>query len=457
MKTLLLLWVLRAVIGELQETDRTCGDQEDCVRREQCPAFQQKHQKYENHPNKQSSEYKKLKEELVSSVCNKRQRGVCCGSCETGSSCIARTQCQYFNQRMDQYKKLKARNQIESAKKIIDELRKLVCNKKKKLVCCPTTSSGSPDHDHGPEHLPRAPACGLSTTPPSNVVGGENTVPGEFPFAALLGYERNRKLGNPVPGGPRLLRKEIHWVCGGTLINQWYVLTAAHCQGRNQKITKLRLGDWSIEGYGGETGNDDLPPEQDFDITEDAFKKHEGYGQVYDDNKKNTVNDIALVKLPRPAILNEGVQLACLPFQEKEILNYLRIDDLISGLVGRQPTVIGWGKTDADQLRTFNGLGSRILQKLEKVPILSNQQCSAKGINVNLRESQVCAGGIEGQDACRGDSGSGLYIQQSVEDQNTERYLIGIVSFGSRDCGNGKPGVYTRVSSFIPWILKNLK
>merc|ERR1711970_1589622 len=223
------------------------------------------------------------------------------------------------------------------------------------------------------------------------------------------------------------------------------------------KITKLRLGDWSIEGYGGETGNDDLPPEQDFDITEDAFKKHEGYGQVYDDNKKNTVNDIALVKLPRPAIFNEGVKPACLPFQEKEILNYLRIDDLISGLVGRQPTVIGWGKTDADQLRTFNGLGSRILQKLEKVPILSNQQCSAKGINVNLRESQVCAGGIEGQDACRGDSGSGLYIQQSVEDQNTERYLIGIVSFGSRDCGNGKPGVYTRVSSFIPWILKNLK
>ena len=47
------------------------------------------------------------------------------------------------------------------------------------------------------------------------------------------------------------------------------------------------MGDWSIEGYGGETGNDDLPPEQDFDITEDAFKKHEGYGQVYDDNKKN--------------------------------------------------------------------------------------------------------------------------------------------------------------------------
>jgi len=453
MKTILLLWVLRTVIGDLQETDRTCGDQEDCVRREHCPAFQQKHQKYENHQNKKSLEYKNLREELISSVCNKKQKGVCCGPCEPGSSCIAKTQCQYFDQRMDQYKKLKAGNQIESAKQIINELRNLVCNKEKRLVCCPTTSS----LDHGPDHLPSLGSCGLSTTPPSNVVGGENTVPGEFPFAALLGYERNRSLGNPVRGKPTLIRTEIQWTCGGTLINQWYVLTAAHCQGRNQKITKLRLGDWSIEGYGGETGNDDLPPEQDFDITEDAFKKHEGYGQVYDDDKKNTVNDIALVKLPRPAVLNSGVQLACLPFQEKEILNYLRIDDLISGLVGKQPTVIGWGKTDADQLRTFNGLGSRILQKLEKVPILSYDQCSAKGLNVNLRESQICAGGIKGQDSCRGDSGSGLYIQQSVEDQNTPRYLIGIVSFGSRDCGNGRPGVYTRVSSFIPWIVRNLK
>jgi len=456
MKTLLLLWVLRAVIGELLEIDRTCGDQENCVNREQCPAFQQKHQKYKNHPNKQSSEYESLKEELVSSVCNKKQKGVCCGPCEAGSSCIARTKCQYFDERMDQYKELKARNQREKAQQIIDELRNLVCNKEKRLVCCPTTTTSL---DRGPEYLPSLGSCGLPTTPPSNVVGGENTVPGEFPFAALLGYERNRKTGNPVRGGPPIINKEIHWTCGGTLINQWYVLTAAHCQGRNanQKITKLRLGDWSIEGYGGETGNDDLPPEQDFDITEDAFKKHEDYGQVYDGGKKNTVNDIALVKLPRPAILNSGVQLACLPFQEQEIQDYLRIDDLISGLVGRLPTVIGWGKTDADQLRTFDGLGSRILQKLEKIPILSNTQCRAKRINVNLRETQICVGGEQGRDSCRGDSGSGLYIQQSVEEKTTPWYLIGIVSFGSRDCGNGRPGVYTRVSSFIPWIVKNLK
>ena len=119
MKTFLLLWVMRAVIGELLEIDRTCEDQEDCVRMEQCPAFRQKHLTYENHHDKQSSEYKKLKEELISSVCNKKKKGVCCGPsgpCEVGSSCIAKTICQYFDQRMDQYRNLKAINQIENAK-----------------------------------------------------------------------------------------------------------------------------------------------------------------------------------------------------------------------------------------------------------------------------------------------------------------------------------------------------
>ena len=166
MKTLLLLWVLRAVIGDLLEIDRTCGDQEDCVSREQCPTFLQKHQNYKNHPNKQSLEYESLKEELVSSVCNKKQKGVCCGPCNAGSSCIARTKCQYVDQRMDQYKELKARNQREKAKQIIAELRNLVCNKKKRLVCCPTTAT-SPDLD--PEYLPSLGSCGLPTTPPSNV------------------------------------------------------------------------------------------------------------------------------------------------------------------------------------------------------------------------------------------------------------------------------------------------
>ena len=62
--------------------------------------------------------------------------------------------------------------------------------------------------------------------------------------------------------------------------------------------------------------------------------------------------------------------------------------------------------------------------------------------------SQVCAGAEEGKDSCSGDSGGGLFIQ----DTRDTWHLLGIVSYGARDCGNSKPGVYTRVSNYTDWI-----
>jgi len=55
----------------------------------------------------------------------------------------------------------------------------------------------------------------------------------------------------------------------------------------------------------------------------------------------------------------------------------------------------------------------------------------------------------------KGDSGGPLYY--SFSPGNTPWYLLGVVSFGARQCGNGKPGVYSRVEEFIPWIQRNLK
>ena len=92
-----------------------------------------------------------------------------------------------------------------------------------------------------------------------------------------------------------------------------------------------------------------------------------------------------------------------------------------------------------------------------QIPVLSKEQCTAKNANFIPRDTQMCAGGIQGEDSCRGDSGGGLFIQDSKEKKNTPWYLIGIVSFGSRECGNGRAGLYTRVSEFIPWIKNNMK
>ena len=71
---------------------------------------------------------------------------------------------------------------------------------------------------------------------------------------------------------------------------------------------------------------------------------------------------------------------------------------------------------------------------------------------------QICAGS-EDKDTCKGDSGGGMFARDKPKGSEVVRpwYLLGIVSYGSRRCGAGKPGVYTRVISHISWIRNNLK
>ena len=62
----------------------------------------------------------------------------------------------------------------------------------------------------------------------------------------------------------------------------------------------------------------------------------------------------------------------------------------------------------------------------------------------------------------QGDSGGPLYISKVQNgkitlDGTEPYYLVGVVSFGSRNCGTGKPTIYTRVESFLPWIKENIK
>jgi len=59
------------------------------------------------------------------------------------------------------------------------------------------------------------------------------------------------------------------------------------------------------------------------------------------------------------------------------------------------------------------------------------------------------------QDSCVGDSGSGLMRSLPDRQRTIDRWdLIGVVSFGPRLCGTeGVPGVYTRVNSYLDWIL----
>merc|ERR1712107_912099 len=74
-----------------------------------------------------------------------------------------------------------------------------------------------------------------------------------------------------------------------------------------------------------------------------------------------------------------------------------------------------------------------------------------------LSDKQICAGGVKGKDSCVGDSGSGLMRSVLRGDGPEEWDLIGVVSFGPRLCGTaGVPGVYTRVNSYLQWILDTI-
>ena len=59
-----------------------------------------------------------------------------------------------------------------------------------------------------------------------------------------------------------------------------------------------------------------------------------------------------------------------------------------------------------------------------------------------------------GEDSCKGDSGGPLVYREGADDP---WYQVGVVSFGTKKCGAGTPGVYTRVSAYMDWISKNME
>lgn len=76
---------------------------------------------------------------------------------------------------------------------------------------------------------------------------------------------------------------------------------------------------------------------------------------------------------------------------------------------------------------------------------------SVSARKVDLWQGQMCAGGEEGKDSCKGDSGGPLMWENPKGNKVFE--VIGIVSFGPRNCGTEfVPGVYTKVYEYLPWI-----
>lgn len=267
--------------------------------------------------------------------------------------------------------------------------------------------------------------CGMIES--DRIWGGNRTHLFEMPWMVLISYESARG---------------IKLSCGGTLINEWYVLTAAHCVsflGNRLKLSGVILGEYDVR-----TDPDCERVEGELqcasnikNVTIDSVIPHPGY------SPQNLFDDIALVRLSESADFTlDNLKPICLPTTPE-----LQRETL----VGAQGVVAGWGATE-------DGLQSSVLLSVE-LPIVSNEDCqdSYNG-SPQIYARQMCAGGVPDKDSCGGDSGGPLMYPGVVGSKGTRYIQRGIVSYGSKRCGiGGYPGVYTRVAYYMDWILDNIR
>lgn len=307
-------------------------------------------------------------------------------------------------------------------------------------VCCPLEDDNdSPESSEGvsaftrtssgqvrSDSLPDRDICGVYL---NRITGGEAADLDEFPWMALLEYD--------TPKG-------MKFACGGSLINNRYVLTAAHCiNGRNLprdwNLVNVRLGEYDtdtdIDCFTSEGIKDCTDPPITVPVAEKIVHKD------YLPESSSQHHDIALLRLSRDVSYTGSIKPVCMP-TSAEFLN--------KNYTGIEMTVAGWGKTE-------NSSFSNVLLKLQ-ITVKADRACSGLyGSRVNWGPGQLCVGGDRDKDSCRGDSGGPLMIK--VIDSGFRNYFVaGIVSFGPSKCGlEHWPGIYTKVPMYVPWIISKLR
>uniref|UniRef100_UPI00358E1262 hyaluronan-binding protein 2-like n=1 Tax=Myxine glutinosa TaxID=7769 RepID=UPI00358E1262 len=254
--------------------------------------------------------------------------------------------------------------------------------------------------------------CGKAEemTFPMRIVGGQPARQGSRPWIVSI----QRKVRSPFG------EQNIH-DCGGSLIAPCWILTAAHClYSRQPSDLRVVLGEHQLDKK--DEG------EQIFDV--ERLVSHE------DSSRDHPHNDIALMKLtPKNGqCVKETtyVRLVCLPAVEEDLK------------AGTNCDIAGWG---ADR---HTGPSIQVLQEVQ-VKVIGRERCNEpRAYDGKITSSMLCAGNFEkgGVDSCQGDSGGPL----TTKSDTNIHTVHGVVSFGE-GCGESyKPGVYARVSHYIPWI-----
>ncbi|GAB0088361.1 Serine protease filzig [Sergentomyia squamirostris] len=238
------------------------------------------------------------------------------------------------------------------------------------------------------------------------IVGGKSAHFGEWPWQVLV--RESTWLG--------LFTKNK---CGGVLISNSYVITAAHCQPGFLASLVAVFGEYDISG--------ELESKRSVTKNVKRVIVHRQYDAA------TFENDLAILELESPIHYDTHIVPVCMPPDTADF-------------TGRMATVTGWGR-----LKYGGGVPS-VLQEVH-VPIIDNSVCQemfqTAGHNKKILKSFLCAGYANGQkDSCEGDSGGPLVLQRP--DGRWE--LAGTVSHGIKCAAPYLPGVYMRTTYYKPWL-----
>ncbi|KAM3956826.1 venom serine protease [Aphomia sociella] len=234
----------------------------------------------------------------------------------------------------------------------------------------------------------------------TRIVGGQETDVNEFPMMVGL---VDRNVG------------QIH--CGAVIIDKRYVLTAAHC------MEKQIVSDLAVVVGLHDVDSNASPATKGYRVS--SITIHPGY------SSSTFSNDIAIITTQEDIQFGQLVGPACLPFK------FVNND-----MTGNKVTVLGWGTLFP------GGPVSNVLRKVD-LDIMSQNQCKARV--PSLTSQQICTY-TPGKDACQDDSGGPLLY---TDPSTGLLFNIGVVSYGRFCASQGEPGVNTRVSAYLSWIVNN--
>jgi secreted trypsin-like serine protease len=234
----------------------------------------------------------------------------------------------------------------------------------------------------------------------SKIVGGTGVTPGQYPWMAAIA---------DTTGGSLFDRQS----CGGSLIDPYWILTAAHCMdgesisGVQMVVNVTDLDDTSGAEIRGVRG----------------IYIHPGFKDINGD----LFNDVALVLLDSPINTVTPIEYAT------------AFNDVVTGDSVR---AIGWGDTQSSPKFPTN---------LRMVDVLIKSISSAnKAYGINRLDGRHLAASASGKDTCSGDSGGPLFDLDGAP--GSQPLLVGITSYGLGCAKAGIPGIYANVGNFAPWI-----